>query len=492
MATVNLHELPEVFRPQDSGWASRAAARGEIRRLARGLYTRNLTEPAEQLIRRRWHEVAALYFPDAVIVDRSAVLAGPAEDGSLFLDVGSTPRDPRRVQLPGLTLRPRNGPGPLPGDARFAGLHISGQARTALENLRPSRARAGVARTLRARELEEWLDRLAQSRGEGALGELLDGAREIAPALDGARELAALERVIGTLRGSREGPLRSRAARARAARLPFDTARLSLFERLRAELAAQQAAIRPEPSDPQRMLAFFEAYFSNWIEGTVFELEEAHEIVFEGRIPAARPADAHDIQGTFEAVMEPSLRAVPPSSPEMLEGYLRRAHRLVMGGRPHVGPGEYKQTPNRAGATVFVAPELVAGTLREGFATMQTLPAGLPRAVFAMFLVSEVHPFADGNGRVARLLMNAQLSSVGQCRVVVPLCFRDEYLGALRALSRTGNARPIWRAIDRLQDWAAKMPWGERDRLARAMELTNALRTPEETSERNLHLSDPP
>lgn len=116
-------------------------------------------------MRRRWYDVAALYFPGAVIVDRSAVLAGPAADGSLFLDVGARARAPRPVALPGLTLRPRNGPGPLPDDGEFVDLRIASRARTALENLRPSRARKGVARTLRRDELEQWLDRLAGAGG---------------------------------------------------------------------------------------------------------------------------------------------------------------------------------------------------------------------------------------------------------------------------------------------------------------------------------------
>ena len=29
-----------------------------------------------------------------------------------------------------------------------------------------------------------------------------------------------------------------------------------------------------------------------------------------------------------------------------------------------------------------------------------------------MFLVSEVHPFVDGNGRIARIMMNAELVAV--------------------------------------------------------------------------------
>lgn len=491
MPAPNPHNLPELFVPEDSRWASRAAARGEIRRLARGLYTTNLDEPAEQLLRRRWYDAAALNFPDAVIVDRSAALSGPAADGSLFLDVGARPVNPRPVQLPGLTLRPRNGPGPVPGDGAFAGLRMSSPARVALDNLRPSRARSGVARTLRREELEERLDRLARTHGDDALNQLRDEARAIATALDAERQMAELDRLIGALLGSQDAGLRTPAARARRAGLGYDVDRLARFETLRAELAIQSFPARPQPADPERLFAFFEAYFSNWIEGTIFEVEEAEEIVFEGRVPPQRPADAHDVQGTFDATTDARLRSQTPSGPDDLEDYLRELHRRVMSGRPEAAPGEYKEQPNRAGLTYFVHPGLVRGTLREGFAWLDTLPEGLPRATYIMFLVAEVHPFADGNGRVARLAMNAQLSAAGQTRVMVPLSYRDEYMNALRALSRNANPTPLWRMLDRAQRWASLMHWTGRDRVLEAMGVTNALVTPEEALAQNLHLLDP-
>lgn len=492
MEATNSQILPEIFRPDDSRWASRALARGQIRRLARGLYTSNLDEPAQQLLRRRWHEVAALWFPGAVIVDRSAVLAGPAEDGSLFLDVGARVAHPRPIALPGLTLRPRSGAGPLAGDMSFGDLYIAGQARIALENLRRSRARSGVARTLRRSELEAWLERIARVRGREGLSELRDEARELAPALDAQTQLAELDRLIGTMLGTRTAKLRTPAAIARAAGLPYDTDRLALFETLRQELATLTFEDRSQPEDPERLFAFFEAYFSNWIEGTIFELAEAEEIVFSGRIPPQRPADAHDVQGTFTAITDSRLRQVPPDSADELELYLRNAHRLVMSGREEVAPGIYKDRPNRAGMTFFVAPDLVRGTLREGFAVMQTLKAGVERAIFAMFLVAEVHPFVDGNGRVARLLMNAELSAEAECRVMIPPCYRDEYLTALRALSQGGDPRPLPRVLDRAQRWASRMPWTGHDLVIEAMHETNALRTPEEVAAQSLHLLDPP
>lgn len=491
MPAPKSQNLPELFRPQDSRWASRAAARGEIRRLARGFYSTNLDESAEHLVRRRWYDAAALYFPEAVIVDRSAAVAGPAADGSLFLDVGAGPVNPRPVRLPGLTLRPRSGPGPVKGDMPFVGLHMAGPARTVLDNLRPSRARDSVPRTLRREELEERLDRLARVSGDEALNALRDEAREIAPWLGTERELAELDDLVGALLGTRDTPLRTREARARRAGSGYDTDRLALFEALRAELAVQPFAQRDEPDDPERLCAFFEAYFSNWIEGTVFEVQEAEEIIFQGRVPPQRPADAHDVQGTFDAVTDQRLRAVPPGDADELEDYLRRAHELVMGGRPEVGPGDYKDRANRAGATFFVHPDLVRGTLREGFTLREALPPGLARATFVTFLVAEVHPFADGNGRVARLAMNAELSAAGLCRVMVPLVYRDEYLAALRALSANANPTPLWRVIDRAQRWTSLMPWTGRDRVVEMMEQTNALATPEETAAENLHLLDP-
>ena len=143
-----------------------------------------------------------------------------------------------------------------------------------------------------------------------------------------------------------------------------------------------------------------------------------------------------------------------------------------------------------AGATVFVRPELVRGTLREGFRTLNTLPPGLPRAIFAMFLISEVHPFADGNGRVARLLMNAELSTERLTRIMIPLPFRDDYLGALRALSRSANPRPLSRTLDRAQRWVTLMAWQDRDLLSRQLAETRAL-TPGDEGDGDVVLLDP-
>lgn len=483
---------PEVFRPDDPAAASRALRRGEIRRLARGLYTTNLDEPVERLLRRRWIDVVPLYFPGAVIVDRSAVEGRPASDGSLILDTGPRSSRPRSVTLPGLWLRPRPGPGPIEGDMPFGGLHRSGEARTALDNVRPSRARKGVARTLSSAELEEWLERIARNRGEEDLLRIREEARGLAPLLDARVEEERLDRLIAALLGTGDTRLVTEPGRARGRREPFDAGRAGLFEILHGALAGYVAPLRPEPADPNRVFAFYEAYFSNFIEGTEFEVEEAEEIVFEGVIPEERPEDAHDILGSFGVVTDPALRTRVPTDADDFAELLRTLNRRILEGRPDMRPGEWKQRAKRAGGTSFVAPDLVPGTLREAWGFYSTLPPGFPRAVFALFASSEVHPFADGNGRVSRALLNTELSAVGQCRAVIPLCFRGDYLGALRALSRQDNPEPLLRAIERAQRWSSLVDWSTQEVAGAQLAQTNALVPPDEAEERGLILREPP
>jgi hypothetical protein len=104
---------------------------------------------------------------------------------------------------------------------------------------------------------------------------------------------------------------------------------------------------------------------------------------------------------------------------------------------------------------VFVAPDDVHGTLSEGFRIYQRLTEPLHRAIFMMFLVSEVHPFTDGNGRIARIMMNAELAAADQVRVLIPIVYRWNYLAALRALSCNAWPEPIIKTLAFAQRYVA-------------------------------------
>ncbi len=157
------------------------------------------------------------------------------------------------------------------------------------------------------------------------------------------------------------------------------------------------------------LLPFFEAYFSNYIEGTRFSVDEAADIALGNRIPASRPQDAHDILGTYRIVAsQAEIARVPRTAAEYVE-LLRQRHAVVLEGRPDRRPGQFKEVANEAGGVLFVEPDLVGGTLARGFELAQTLTSAFARAVLQMFVVAETHPFDDGNGRVARITMNSEL-----------------------------------------------------------------------------------
>ena len=76
-----------------------------------------------------------------------------------------------------------------------------------------------------------------------------------------------------------------------------------------------------------------------------------------------------------------------------------------MSARTSKKPGEFKDVNNRAGNTQFVEWSLVSGTLKRGYEWYTLLQHPFAKAAYMMFMISEVHPFLDGNGRIAREMM---------------------------------------------------------------------------------------
>jgi hypothetical protein len=163
------------------------------------------------------------------------------------------------------------------------------------------------------------------------------------------------------------------------------------FEHLVTQLRATAPSSLPDlPADSsrRRLLPFYEAYFSNFIEGTEFTLEEAAAIIFRGQIPESRPSDAHDVTGTYEIVSDSSSRGAVATDGDAMTSLVRHWHASVMCGRPDKRPGEFKHLANCAGSTEFVAPELVEGTLRRAFQAGAGLIDPFHRAVYMMFVVA--------------------------------------------------------------------------------------------------------
>jgi hypothetical protein len=479
---------PEMVFSGDTARAvlSRAVDRRTLRRLAQGIYTSAVSEDPSEVVLRNLFCIVGHELPGAVIVDRSARRAGPV-NGFLVVDHSRT----RPLELPGLTVLPRKGPGHLDGDMEMPdGLWIASVPRQLLDNL--DRSRGSARRTLTDEEVEDWVDTLVRDRGEEGVNRLRDQSRVLAPVLGRTVELKHLERIISAALATGDvSAVRSERLRARAAGEPFDERRTAAFEALASDLLSRAPEILPamEVDDPRRqLLPFYEAYFSNYIEGTEFTIDEAAAIVFDQVVPLNRPADAHDILGTYEIVADRSeMSRAPRSTDEFVELLLGR-HASLMGGRPDKLPGRFKEHANRAGSTEFVSPELVIGTLKRGFDIARGVVSPFARAVYMMFLTAEVHPFTDGNGRIARVMMNAELVAGGEVRIVIPTVYRANYLSALKGATHGGHYAGLFAMLDFARRWTAQVDFSSRESAEADLARTNATRDPAEADNAGVRL----
>ncbi|MBI1891156.1 MAG: Fic family protein [Burkholderiales bacterium] len=454
--------------------ALRRVASGEWHRVAAGIFSTLPEEHwADQLRRERVRLLAAL-FPKAVISYRTA-FESVINGDEMFLAYGYH----RVVELPGVRIHLVKGPGPQPGDAQsHTGIYIASTPRMFLDNL--SIDRSGRHRNAPINKLEEKLIDILHIKGAAALNDLRDQAKAIAPALGRTREAALFDKMIGNLLGTRPDH-RASSVRAQHVALGIDHARMALFDRLADTL---RKATLPHMSDSLKSpdakthFAFLESYFSNFIEGTKFSVNEAINIALRQQIAASRPKDSHDIAAVFLQAQHPAWRALPFPHTDAAIDHLSERHRIMMEKRPEIRPGEFKIDANAAGGTRFVEPRLVRGTLKEAVRRLSTLAPGLPRALLAMFIVTEIHPFDDGNGRLARLVMNSELSHAGECRIIVPSIYRDVYLGGLRALSRDGNPEAYVDAMCRAQQWSASFVYEELDAVIDLMQRCQAFEEP--------------
>ena len=90
-------------------------------------------------------------------------------------------------------------------------------------------------------------------------------------------------------------------------------------------------------------------------------------------------------------------------------------------------------------------------TVRDAMPTLFDLMAAEPepsvRAVLGHWLIGYIHPYMDGNGRIARFLMNVMLASGGYPWTVIRLEDRARYLSALDRASLDQEIGPFAQLI---------------------------------------------
>ena len=176
-------------------------------------------------------------------------------------------------------------------------------------------------------------------------------------------------------------------------------------------------------------------YTSNAIEGNTLSAVETTLVVEQGLTIGGKPLKDHlealDHYDAIRYVRELARHEMP-----LTEGDVRNLHKLVMRRSTPEIAGQYADLPRyvrtEGGRYSFPAPAEIPALMGDFGRWLATTP-GTPATAFTAHLrLVGIHPFNDGNGRTARLLMNLILIRGGYPPVVVRPQDRLEYVHSLQ------------------------------------------------------------
>ena len=192
---------------------------------------------------------------------------------------------------------------------------------------------------------------------------------------------------------------------------------------------------------------------SNAIEGNTLTHRETAEVIEHGITVAGKSLRDHleavDHYAAVQWMREFATQAKPPGESDILE--LHR--RIVARSQPAIA-GQYSEYPRRiAGSPVIFPNPLKIPQLMDDFGAWLGAATQHPEAAFdAHFRLVAIHPFSDGNGRAARLLMNLMLLRGGYPPVAVRPDDRKRYLETLERGSLAEDLRPFQTFMHELLD----------------------------------------
>lgn len=194
------------------------------------------------------------------------------------------------------------------------------------------------------------------------------------------------------------------------------------------------------PLDPvaaQKLHEFFRVlhiFHSTGIEGNRLSLQETEAILLDGIEIGGKPLsdqlEVKDLDAAFNFLLDLSKSQTP-----IREIDIREIHRLVVRNKTEAQPGAYRHIGVVISGSEHRPPEPVAvpSLMHKLIDSMNEQLDFSPvvRAAFAHHQIASIHPFLDGNGRVARLLMNLILLRAGYPIVNIRREDRSRYYEAL-------------------------------------------------------------
>ena len=175
-------------------------------------------------------------------------------------------------------------------------------------------------------------------------------------------------------------------------------------------------------------------YTSNALEGNTLTRNETAIVLEKGITVRGKPLKDH-LEATGHRDALAYVRSLATTADPVREADIRNIHRLVLQKIEPEEAGRYSNHQRVIAGSDLVLPSPAEIPSRMGdFGDWLRAVPPVPTTAFdAHERLVTIHPFSDGNGRTARLLMNLLLLKAGYPPVVIRPEDRPEYLDALDA-----------------------------------------------------------
>jgi len=180
-------------------------------------------------------------------------------------------------------------------------------------------------------------------------------------------------------------------------------------------------------------------YESNSIEGNSLTLRETELVLSKGVTVSGKPLKDH-LEAVNLAKAWEEVKALAQPGVEFTESTLLKLHQIVLTRVEDSFAGTYRSSAVRIAGSNHIPPNAikVPDLMEALFTEIATISDPVERAAKLHHGISSIHPFADGNGRAARLAMNFILLAAGYPPISIPTDQRQDYYDALEAAD-SGN-----------------------------------------------------
>lgn len=186
------------------------------------------------------------------------------------------------------------------------------------------------------------------------------------------------------------------------------------------------------------------AYTSNAIEGNTLTRKETELVIDDGITSTSKPLQ-HYIEAVNHAKAFEKIIAFLDEDKNINENFMLNIHKIILTGLDDDNAGFYRNCRVRiSGSTVIMpnpikVPDLMTDFYNWLSDNMDNEPL---TAILAHLKFVSIHPFVDGNGRCARLLMNTILLKFGFTPIVIRPTDRKKYLSVVENYQLKSDDKP--------------------------------------------------